>query len=170
MKNSMTLLMVFVAVQAHAGIVEAKKDQVEVFSDAKKDSQVLLKLKKGEMLSAKDRSGMYWSVKTKDGKSGFVSVLAVNFKSEGENLGESLRAAVKQGRSSGPVEAHRSRSSVMGVRGLDVNDTADAGFARPNLKAVYEMEDHVTSEKDLEKISSSISTEITSLTPDTVAK
>ncbi len=143
-----------------AGMVEAKKDQVEVFADAKKDSAVLQKLKKGELLIAKERSGMYWSVKTKDGKTGFVSVLNVNFKSDGENMGDSLRAAVKEGRSSGPVEAHRSRSSVMGVRGLDDNDAANAGFARPNLKSVYEMEDRVTKPLEVEKIADGVEKEV----------
>lgn len=134
-----------------AASVEAKKDNVEVYATADKAAAVLATLKKGESVASKERSGMYWQVKLQTGQSGFVSVLNVKVKSEGESggLNNAIREAVKAGRSSGEQDGTRSRSAVMGVRGLDdTGDTAMAGAVRPNLKAVYLMEDsNISAEK-----------------------
>lgn len=128
---------------AMAGTLEAQKDGVEVYASGDKKSAVVTKLKKGDTVASSERSGMYWQVKTKDGKSGFVSVLAVRAKTEGKNnLKEAMRDAAQQGRSAATADGGRSRSSVMGVRGLD--DTSDTGMAssvKPNMIAVYAMED-----------------------------
>lgn len=124
--------------------VEAKKDNVEVYASADKAAAILAKLKKGESVTSKERSGMYWQVKLQSGQSGFVSVLNVKVKSDGESggLNNAIREAVKAGRASGEQDGSRSRSAVMGVRGLDdTSDTAMAGAVRPNLRAVYMMED-----------------------------
>ncbi len=126
-----------------AGMVEASKDGVDVLSAADKASAVLQKLKKGDTLRAGERSGMYWQVTGKDGKPGFVSVLAVKVKpGNDEGLNDAMREAVKNGRAQQSADGGRTRSAVMGVRGLD--DTSDTGLAaslRPNLHAVYMMED-----------------------------
>ena len=126
-----------------AGTVEASKDGVDVFAAADKASSVISKLKKGDTLTAGERTGMYWQVQTKEGKPGFVSVLAVKVKpSTKEGLDEAMREAVKNGRAQQASDGGRTRSAVMGVRGLD--DTSDTGLAasvRPNLHAVYMMED-----------------------------
>ncbi|MEI6834286.1 MAG: hypothetical protein WCL28_09875, partial [bacterium] len=53
-----------------------------------------------------------------------------------------MREAAKKGRSQSAADGGRTRSAVMGVRGLD--DTGEVGVAanlRPNLHAVYSMED-----------------------------
>lgn len=129
---------------AMAASVEAKKDGVEVFATADKAGAILAKLKKGESISSSERSGMYWRVKLQSGQAGFVSVLNVKVKSDGESggLNNAIREAVKAGRNSGEQDGSRSRSAVMGVRGLDdTSDTAMAGSVRPNLRAVYLMED-----------------------------
>ena len=134
------------AAPAWAGVVESQKDGAEVYAAADKASAVVVKLKKGDTLSSQERSGMYWQVKTTDGKSGFVSVLAVKVKPEDKaGLNDAMREAVKNGRSQSAADGGRTRSAVMGVRGLD--DTSDTGLAaslRPNLHAVYAMEDYDT--------------------------
>jgi len=64
---------------------------------------------------------MFWEVKTADGKAGFVSIMKVNRKADagGESLSNSLRKAIKDGRDDKEeVNGSRSRSAVMGVRGL----------------------------------------------------
>jgi hypothetical protein len=125
-----------------AGEVEAKKDGVEVFAAADKSSAVVSKLKKGESAVSKERSGMYWQVQLAGGQTGFVSVLAVKIKANAKaGLNDALREAVKSGREAAEQKGARSRSAVMGVRGLDDNDTAMAGSVRPNLRAVYALED-----------------------------
>lgn len=137
-----------VALAAFSGVsfggnVEAQKDKVDVLSAADKGSTVIVTLKKGDVLSAGERSGMYWQVQTKDGKPGFVSVLAVKVKpSDSGSLNDAMRDAVKTGRAQQSADGSRTRSAVMGVRGLD--DTSDTGLAaslRPNFHAVYMMED-----------------------------
>lgn len=125
-----------------SSLIEAKKDDVEIFAGADKGAAVVAKLKKGETATAGDRSGMYWQVKLPGGKSGFVSVLAVKIRSEGgAGINDAIRAAVKEGRTNSEQNGVRSRSAVMGVRGLDDNNTELAGSLRPNLRAVYDMED-----------------------------
>lgn len=132
-----------------AGSVESQKENVEVFSAPDKASTVLQKLKKGETINSGERKGMYWQVKTAAGKDGFVSVLAVRVKTDEKvGLADAMREAVKKGRSQSAADGGRTRSSVMGVRGLD--DTSEVGVAanlRPNLHAVYALEDFQVSEE-----------------------
>ncbi|MCX6119474.1 MAG: SH3 domain-containing protein [Proteobacteria bacterium] len=144
--------------------VEAKKDGVEVFASAGKDASVLATLKKGQVVDAGTRSGMYWQVKTSDGKSGFVSVLAVKVKADaGGGLNDAIRDAVKEGRNAAEQNGARSRSAVMGVRGLDENNTAMAGSLKPDLRAVYEMEDRVLPQEKLDQQSEIIDSDVRSL-------
>ena len=136
------LLWLFPAV-ALAGTLEAQKDKVEVYSSADRKSSVVATLGKGDTLESGERSGMYWPVKTKNGKTGFVSVLMVKAKIEANSsLNDAMRDAVKKGRSSAAADGGRSRTAVMGVRGLDdTSDTGMAGSLRPNTHAVFAMED-----------------------------
>lgn len=138
---------------ALAGSVEAKKSGVSIYDRADKKSEVVASLKKGEAIESLERKGMYWQVQTKNGKRGFVSVFDVKkAQSDPSTLSKAIRDATKQGRDSDEVADSRSRSAVMGVRGLgEDSDTAFAGDARPNLRAVYAMEDIRVTESDLEK-------------------
>lgn len=147
--------------EALASSVEAKKDGVEVFAAADKSAQVLTKLKKGDSVTSSERSGMYWRVKLQSGQTGFVSVLNVKAKSDGESgLNNAIREAVKAGRNNGD-DGSRSRSAVMGVRGLDdTSDTAMAGSVRPNLRAVYMMEDIDVSKEKLDQQGDLVNREI----------
>jgi hypothetical protein len=142
--SKLAIICGLLAAPVFAGVVESQKDGVDVYSAADKASSVIVKLKKGDTLRSQERSGMYWQVKTSDGKSGFVSVLVVKVKPEEKaGLNDAMREAVKSGRSQSTADGGRTRSAVMGVRGLD--DTTDTGLAaslRPNLHAVYAMEDY----------------------------
>ena len=91
------LLWLFPAV-ALAGTLEAQKDKVEVYASADRKSSVVATLGKGDTLESGERSGMYWPVKTKNGKTGFVSVLMVKAKIEANSsLNDAMRDAVKKG-------------------------------------------------------------------------
>lgn len=156
------LLLAGFAGAAGAASVEAKKDGVEIFAAADKSAAVLQKMKKGESVASGERSGMYWKVKLANGQPGFVSVLNVKAKSDGESggLNNAIREAVKAGRNSGD-DGSRSRSAVMGVRGLDdTSDTAMAGAVRPNLRAVYMMEDIDVSQEKLDQQAELVNREI----------
>lgn len=144
--------------------VTAKKDGVEVYADAAKSAKVLVTLKKGESLESADRKGMFWQVKTSNGKTGYVSVIAVNRSAETNGgLAKAIQAAAKEGRAGSEVSNARSRSAVMGVRGLDENEeTSFAGNVKPNMRRVYAMEDRKPSEESIESIGRSVMKEIES--------
>ncbi len=146
--TALAMGVVMLPVMALAGTVESQKDNVDVYSAPDKASAVLQKLKKGETVNSGERKGMYWQVKTASGKDGFVSVLAVRVKTDDKvGLADAMREAVKKGRSQSAADGARTRSSVMGVRGLD--DTSEVGVAanlRPNLHAVYALEDYHVSD------------------------
>ena len=145
-----------------AGTVESQKDGVEVYSSADKSSTVIQKLKKGDRLSAGERKGMYWQVKTSSGKDGFVNMLSVKVKpDENPGLADAMREAAKKGRSQSAADGGRTRSAVMGVRGLD--DTGEVGVAanlRPNLHAVYRMEDFNISQDSVNRQGEQVMTEV----------
>ena len=143
------------------GTLEAKKDDVEVFTAADKTSTVITKLKKGTEITSGERSGMYWQVKLPDGKAGFVSVMVVKIKADSSSgLNDVLRDAVKSSRETADQNGARSRSAVMGVRGLDDNNTAMAGSVRPNLRAVYGMEDMEVPKTKLDQQASIVENDI----------
>ena len=148
--------------EALAAEVEAKKDGVEVFADATNKSDVVGKLKEGDVLSAGERKGMFWEVKMKDGKAGFVSVLAVKRKADGsDGLSKAIKGVVQEGRQTDEASESRARSAVMGVRGLREDDSsANAGNVRPDLRAVYRMEDAGTDKKRVDALGEQVFEEI----------
>jgi hypothetical protein len=147
---------------ALAAEVEAKKDGVEIYADATNKSAVLGKMKSGEALKAGERKGMFWAVTAKDGKAGFVSILAVNHKADGNtDLANAVKSVVNEGRASDNSTESRARSAVMGVRGLAPDDNmANASNIRPNLRAVYKMEDSQVKEKRVKELGDDVFAEI----------
>jgi hypothetical protein len=143
-----------------AAQVEAKKD-IDIYSEPTNKSAVLGKLKTGESVDSVERKGMFWQVKTKDGATGFVSVLAVKHNADaGGNLAKAIKNVVKQGRED-ETDDSRQRSAVMGVRGLAEDDSAgNASALRPNLRAVFAMEDVNLRQKELEALGNDILAEI----------
>lgn len=147
--------------QAFAGSLEAKKDDVKIYSTAAKTGDVIVSLKKGAALEGKERKGMYWEV-TYQGKSGFVSIMDVTAKTEGSaNLASALRSAVKESRDDDEIKNARSRSAVMGVRGLAADDeNKNAGNVKPNLRMVYAMEDFAVSPQKINELKQKVDQEI----------
>jgi uncharacterized protein YgiM (DUF1202 family) len=164
MKNlPIVIVAMLLASMLQAAPVAAKKDGVQVTSEAKKDSAVLVTLNKGEALEAQVREGMFWKVLTKDGKTGYVSVMNVQRQSgEDTGLASTLREeALKARQDSESGNVSRARSAVMGVRGLDEsNDTATASNIRPDLRAVYRMEDREIQRVRIDRLENLISKEI----------
>jgi len=125
-----------------AAEVEAKKDGVEVYQEATNKSAVMSRLKSGQGVVAGERKGMFWQV-TVAGKPGFVSVLAVKHRADADaGLAKAIKSVASEGRSESDGKDSRARSAVMGVRGLaDDDNVGNASNIRPNLRAVYQMED-----------------------------
>ena len=146
-----------------ASTVVAKKSGVKVKSETK-GGKVLLKMEKGQSLESLARKGMYWKVKLDSGDIGYVSVLKVKRKSgSSKGLAKAIRAAAKEGRDSDGDDSLnvRSRSAVMGVRGLDESEeTAYAGNVKPNLRMVYSMEDRVVSGSSIGKLENLVMQEV----------
>ncbi len=163
-KNFLTLMIVagFVPSLYAKGKVAAKSDGVEVYAEAKKDASVLKKLGKDEILDSLERKGMYWEVKTQDGKKGFVSVMKVKLMPQNsQGINSMLKDAVQDAREANEINSGRTRSTVMGVRGLDENSEVQfAGNMRPNMRLVYKMEDLDVSQKRLDALQEKIAREI----------
>jgi hypothetical protein len=161
-RNLMLLLpFALVAPVAAAAEVEAKKD-TQIFKEATNKSDVVGNLKTGESVESVERKGMFWQIKTKGGETGFVSVLAVKHKAEvNGDLAKAIKNAVKQGRADEGDSDARQRSAVMGVRGLAADDDAgNAGKIRPNLRAVFALEDGSVKKKDIEALGADVLAEI----------
>ena len=105
---------------------------------------------------------MFWTVKTKDGKAGFVSVLLVKYAADGgTDLAKAIKGLTKEGRGNSDGNETRQRSAVMGVRGLTDDDKlSEASTVKPNLRAVYQMEDQSVTAKKLQKLGQNIFKEI----------
>lgn len=161
-RGLLSTLAFWAASQAHSAEVEPKSGDVPVYADATNKSGTVATLRMGERLQLVERKGMFWQVKTTDGKVGFVSVLQVKHKPDASSgLAEAIKSAVKDGRSGDEVTAARTRSAVMGVRGLREDDSAGkAGDVRPNLRAVYDMEDKIVSEKKISELGEKVFQEV----------
>lgn len=143
--------------------ISAKSDGVQVTSDASATSAVVATLKKGEVVEGVERKGLFWMVKTNEGAQGYVSILKVDRSAGGEGgIAEAIRAASADGRSNGDeVENTRTRSAVMGVRGLDESEeTQYAGNTKPNLRLVYQMEDRRVAKTALRKLEGQVLKEL----------
>ncbi|NDE15410.1 SH3 domain-containing protein [bacterium] len=155
---------VVLSAPAFAGSVEAKQDGVQVTVAPDKGSAVVHTMKAGEAVDSTERKGMYWQVKAPGGKTGFVPVLQVKVKasdSDGGAISGAIRDAVQNGRATSEGANARARTTVMGVRGLDeTNDTSYAANARPNLKAVFSMEDTKVPAAKIEGLSEKVFEEI----------
>lgn len=155
--------LLFMANIALGAQVSAKKDGTQVTVEPKKGAAVVKEIKKGELLEAGDRSGMFWKVKTSDGKEGFVSVMAVQREAGKESgiASELHNAALKARNANESGENSRARSAVMGVRGLNENDElAQVGSLKPDLRAVYHMEDRAVNSKRVDKLEELVMKEV----------
>jgi hypothetical protein len=148
---------------AYAGAaVVAKAAGVQVFSEPSDKSPVVGTMNAKDSAVCGERKGMFWEV-TLGAKKGFVSILKVTRKTDdASGVAEALRQAAKDGRGGGEdVNAGRSRSAVMGVRGLGPSETAStAANVKPNLRMVYDMEDRVVGEAKMNDLANDIATEI----------
>jgi len=151
-----------IAANSFAAHVEAKSEGVKIFSDSSKKSSVVKTLKKGDVLESIERQGMFWQVKMTDGAKGYVSILKVKRKAVEEEGGlvDAIREAAKEGRENEDGNG-RQRSAVMGVRGLAQDENTEfAGNVKPNLRAVYFMEDEFVNEAQIESLGNKVFAEI----------
>lgn len=114
------------------------KKETAAYSEASSKSTKLSPLAVGTKLEGGERLGMYWSVKL-DGRLVFVKVLDVQAAAPNKSF---VNGIVRPKSASSDGLEDRQRTSVMGVRGLAPDDDmANAGNVRPNLRAVFVMEE-----------------------------
>ncbi len=145
--------------------VIASRAEVKILAEANKNANTLKTLKKGEEIEFKERKGMYWEVivDKKKGIKGFVSVMEVKIKTteESSGLSAAMRDAVQKSRSEDESSAARTRSTVMGVRGLDESEeTKFAGNVKPNLRLVYNMEAYILDPTEVHNLEMEVQKEI----------
>lgn len=148
-----------------AGSIAAKSDGVQVFESASKTSAVLMTLKKDQELESGERKGLFWEVTLQGGKKAFVSVSNVTRKVEAtsSSVAKAMRLENSKNREEADTASARQRTSVMGVRGLSSSTRlANAGDVRPNLRAVYEMEDRKVNRKAVESLARLVNSEVES--------
>jgi hypothetical protein len=142
--------------------VAAKEDGVVVYKDASKKSEEIGSLKRDQVVEALERKSLFWHVKLPSGKAGYVLFTKVN-RTEGSSSGlaQAIKDAAHDSRDMDDVKSARSRSAVMGVRGLNEGEqAASAGNVRPNMRMVYQMEDREVGEKNVGQIASMVQKEI----------
>ncbi len=145
-------------------VVRAKQDHVKIYEKASKTAVITGELQRGNTLPAHNRTGMFWEVESTSSKIAYVSVLSVQYESDGkssEGLSSALHNAIQKTREEDESAQVRARTSVMGVRGLDESkDSEFAGNVRPNLRMVYEMEDRIVAPASLSKLAQDVTTEV----------
>lgn len=159
---TLVLILSAASTQALAIEVMVKKKTAVVRETPVQQGPVLSKHKKGDVIKALKRTGTYWQVKTESGKIGYISIFKVKrTNSQNSSFAKALRKAVKSDRTTDAVNNVRTRSSVMGVRGLsDSENTAFASNVRPNHMVVYEMEDAAVSTKRVRRMEFSVQKEL----------
>ena len=149
---------------ARAAEVQAKSDGVQVLDKPANQGAVVSTMKKGDVLPAADeRKGMFYEVTVAGGKKGYVLFTKVQRnESNTSSLATAIRDAAQKNRKDNAVtDQSRTRSAVMGVRGLDESEElASAGGIRPDLRLVYRMEDRDSSGRDLASLETDIAREV----------
>ena len=139
-----------------------KTNDTELYAEPNKSSKLIKKLPQGASLEASVRKGMFWEA-TEGGQKVYVSIMKVKPEASGSdsNVSNALQKAVQSERQENDSANMRSRSTVMGVRGLDdTSDTAYAGTVRPNLRAVYNMENYVTPADKVNELETKVMSEV----------
>ncbi|RYZ92911.1 MAG: hypothetical protein EOP06_02715 [Proteobacteria bacterium] len=143
-----------------AGTLLVTKAATQLTSSASKGSDVVKELSSGVSCEASERVGMFWKAECL-GVKGFVSVLKMQREASKEStLASELYEAGKKARINGS-DSTRTRSAAMGVRGLNENDElSQVGNLRPDLRAIYIMEDRRLDPKRVDSLERLVSEEI----------
>lgn len=162
----LTAALLIPAMALAAENLTAKVDGVAVLMQPKMGSKTVAELKAGDELQGLERRGLFWKVKTADGKSGFVMItkVASGNTAVSAQLSGAMRSILKSKKdetaSSGRV---RTQDAVMGIRGLSNDDLSGVGALRPNLEALAQLESFTVPDRDIEALQSAVLTEADSL-------
>lgn len=154
---------------AEAKSMVAQRSGVNVYSEPSLKGKVLQTLTKGTevVVTDSERKGLFLSVRLQDGVDGFVPYIQLVEKSD-ENVTKVMnyvRQLVKPKDQADNSARKRSAAAVMGIRGLAASKSEEldsVSNARPNLKAVYEMEERDVNGADLEMLRAQVGKEMDS--------
>lgn len=159
---------VWIAVAAHAADRQmvAQRDGTKVYSEPSMKSAVKTELPKGTavMVFEEGGKGLFRKVRLTDGTEGFVAYIQLAEQASGSStkVMNLVRQLVKPGDQPDDSARRRSAAAVMGIRGLAASKSEEldsVSNARPNLKAVYDMEERQVKAADLEKLSQEVARE-----------
>lgn len=141
-----------------------KKSGAQILAEKSKNADVLATLEKGDVLESISRQGMLWEVKLEGGVRGYIPVFHVSRRpSQSGNLSDAIRKASSENRQADDIKGNRSRTAVMGVRGLREDDeTAFIGNVKPDFDLVYRMEDSSVDMKRVQDLEKRIMMEVSS--------
>ena len=82
-------------------------------------------------------------------------------KSDSRRFRDIISKEIQKTRNQNDIANNRTRSTVMGVRGLDeTSEVKSAGNVRPQLRLVYEMENYFVAEKKINKLEDLVRKEV----------
>ncbi len=153
------------SILAFADSVLFKKDTY-LLKDSKKDTETKILIKKDSECDLDERKGMFYKVSCPEGD-GFIYFTAATRKMSSSGLAETLKKVAIEARdnaANGVGENTRSRTAVMGVRGLsESNELSQISNMKADLKTVYQMEDRVVDENRINLLENLVHEEIENL-------
>lgn len=133
--------------------IEAKAG-ARLYPSASSKEKAIEEAKAGENFEVKERSGMFWLIFL-GGNEAYIKVSdSKRIEMPQSGLEEALYKAALSHRQNGELSSQRTRAAALGVRGLSSSDVniGDIGTLRPNLNAVYLMENKRVSNEHVQTI------------------
>jgi hypothetical protein len=145
----------------------------KVLSDKKLSSPQVALLKQGDAVTVIEGGNyLFLKIRMADGKSGFIPYTAVSEKNDSNlrKMFNAVKSITKPAEESNNESRVRTTNAVMGIRGLNATpeeQLSSVSNARPNMKAVYAMEEYQVRESDVAKLSDAVVGELERTTPAT---
>ncbi len=142
------------------------RDNTKLLSEKNTKSPSLTTLKEGDIVIVEEGgNALFRKIRTSDGKMGFVPYVALAEKHDRSmrKVVNFVRSFTRPAAEDNDTARSRSANAVMGIRGLaSTSDEALAkvNAARPNLAAVYQMEDQNISQEHVQRLSELVLGEI----------
>lgn len=142
------------------------RDNMKVFAEKNTKSKVVEVLKQGDKVVVQEGgNALFKKIVTESGKTGFVPYIALTERTDQsmKKIVNFVRGFTRPSAEESDVSRTRSANAVMGIRGLaTTNDEAltRVNGSRPNLAAVYQMEDRSISRYNVEKLSEQVLAEV----------
>jgi Zn-dependent protease with chaperone function len=160
------LVLLSSAARAEEKTMYVTRANAKLLSDKKLSSPPVATLKQGDAVTVVDGGNfLFHKVKTPDGKNGFIPYTSVSEKNDSNlrKIFNSVKGITKPEEQTNNESRVRTTNAVMGIRGLNATpeeQLSSVSNARPNMKAVYTMEEFETRESDVTKLADAVMGEL----------